>query len=376
MLGGAFPNNAGAGRLGQSYPNNLLAGGLGFGLSLGPEQNVFGTAATANRAAARALLDAYAADAANADWLAEYNENLSFLVQLTWNGGSALLRRNAAATGWQDAPQIIRGPPGEDADAAASQAARAGAEAAQAAAEAAQAAAGVSQAGAFASAAGAGAAQAAAEAARDLAVAARAAAQGYSITARDDRDAAAVSAAASEASRQASGVSAAAAEAARDAAAAQSGFTEALTAAVTGNTETGIDVTVDAGGKLNFVVSGGTSVSDHTRYAALTLTQDPVAADFVDADYAASSETEDIQLPVFAENRYLTFTRRDDLPDPTFIGVKNGQNQIGGFIKLGARLGIPPGADAVQQAQWQHVDSNAEPEVVYPVLSGTVWTVR
>ena len=167
-----------------------------------------------------------------------------------------------------------------------------------------------------------------------------------------------------------------AAEAARDQAQAQSGFTDALTNAVTDNVETGITADVSDAGKLDLVVTGTSPVLTHQRYAALTLAHVTVAADFVDADNSASSDSDDIQLPIFAENRFLTFTHRDDLPDPVFIGVKNGQNQIGGFIKLAARLGVPPGADAVQQAQWQHVDGNGEPEVVYPVLSGTVWTIR
>ena len=208
--------------------------------------------------------------------------------------------------------------------------------------------------------------------ARDLAVDARDEAGNARNAAQGSQVQAGQSATAAEASRLA-------AEAARDAAQAQSGFTAALTNAVTGNVETGIDATVDGNGKLNLVVtaSGGvTPALTHNRYAALTLAHETVAADFVDPDNSASSNSEDVQLPIFTENRFLTFTHQDNLPDPVFIGVKNGQNQIGGFIKLADRLGIPPGASAVQQAQWQHVDGNGEPEVVYPVLSGTVWTIR
>ena len=242
-------------------------------------------------------------------------------------------------------------------------------------------------------------AQGASEAARDASLVARdasVAAQGESEAASNQADFARNAAAAQAVAAQASNVQAAAsadaadadriaaeaarvaAESARDAAAAQSGFTEALRSAVSDNTETGIEASVDADGKLNLVVTGGgaTPVLTHQRYAALTLAHETVAADFVDADNSASSDSNDIQLPIFGENRFLTFTHRDNLPDPVFIGVKNGQNQIGGFIKLAVRLDIPPGAGAVQQAQWQHVDGNGEPEVVYPVLSGTVWTIR
>ena len=104
-------------------------------IGLGPVQNVFGDATTVDQAAARVLLDAYAADAANAAWLAAYNANLDFFVQLRWDDGNTLLRRNVANTNWEDATQVVTGPPGRDANAAASQAARVGAEAARDAAQ-------------------------------------------------------------------------------------------------------------------------------------------------------------------------------------------------------------------------------------------------
>ena len=231
--------------------------------------------------------------------------------------------------------------------------------------------------------AGAVAAQALAQTARTLAVdardeagAARNAAQSSQIQAGQSASAAGASAAAAAAAQ-------AAAEAARDAAQAQTGFTAALTEAVTGNEETGIDVTVDDNGKLNFVVTGGGGtppVTAHARYLALTsvdistLNDADRAAAFLDDDHGATSDTEDITIPVFTENRYLTFTRQADLAAPTFIGVKNGQNQIGGFIQLAPAHNVVLGG--VEQALWEHVDSNGEAEVVYPVLSGTVWTIR
>ena len=212
--------------------------------------------------------------------------------------------------------------------------------------------------------------------ARDEAGAARNDAQGSQIQAGQSATAAAGSAAAAAAAR-------AGAEAARDAAQAQTGFTAALTEAVTGNEETGIDVTVDGDGKLNFVVTGGGGtppVTAHTRYLALTtagistLNDADRAAAFLDDDYGASSDTEDITIPTFTGNRYLTFTRQADLPAPTFIGVKNGQNQIGGFIPLNANLNVELGGAA--QTLWEHVDPDGEAEVVFPVLSGEIWTVR
>ena len=78
-------------------------------LGLGPEQNVFGDDTTANRAAARAILDAYTADAANSAWLSSYNANRDFLVQLMWADGTVILRRNIGGTDWEDAVSIISG---------------------------------------------------------------------------------------------------------------------------------------------------------------------------------------------------------------------------------------------------------------------------
>ena len=243
-----------------------------------------------------------------------------------------------------------------------------GALAAQAAAEAARNAAGVARDGAVA-------AQTLAQDARDEAGSARNAAQSSQIQAGQ-------SAAAASASASAAATARAGAEAARDAAQAQTGFTAALTEAVTGNEETGIDVTVDANGKMNFVVTGGGTppVTAHARYLALTtvdistLGDADRAAAFLDETHGATSETEDITIPVFTENLYLSFTRQAGLAAPTFIGVKNGQNQIGGFIQLAANLNVDLGG--VAQALWQHVDPDGEAEVVFPILSGEIWTIR
>ena len=86
-------------------------GGTGGVLGLGPLSNTFGVAATANRAAAEALRDAYAT--ANATWLAEYSGNLSFWIRLVWNGGVVEQRRNPAGTGWEDVTNVIRGQTGQ-----------------------------------------------------------------------------------------------------------------------------------------------------------------------------------------------------------------------------------------------------------------------
>lgn len=84
----------------------VATGGTGV-LGLGPKQNTFGAADTANRAAAEALRNAYAN--ANAAWLAEYNANRSFWIRLVWDDGTVEQRRNAAGDAWEDVTNVIRG---------------------------------------------------------------------------------------------------------------------------------------------------------------------------------------------------------------------------------------------------------------------------
>ena len=168
---------------------------------------------------------------------------------------------------------------------------------------------------------GAVAAQTLAQTARTLAVDARDEAGAARNDAQSSQIQAGQSASAAGASASAAAAAQTAAEAARDAAQAQTGFTAALTNAVTGNTETGIDATVDADGKLNLVVTGGGTppVVAHARYVALTLAVPVDAAGSglsSTTTTAPSSDTEDVTIPVFAENRYLTFTRQADLAAP------------------------------------------------------------
>ena len=86
-------------------------GGGGLSGALGPEQNEFGDATTADKAAAEALRDAYAL--ANAAWLAQYDGNLGFFILLHWTGGNQQLQsRNLAGTAWEDATGVVAGPRG------------------------------------------------------------------------------------------------------------------------------------------------------------------------------------------------------------------------------------------------------------------------
>ena len=79
--------------------------------------------------------------------------------------------------------------------------------------------------------------------------------------------------------------------------------------ALTNNTETDIDVALDADNKLNFEVtgSGGTpAVLTHTRYALLTATSaTPSAADFLAS--SITSTTSEITVPAYATAMYLHF---------------------------------------------------------------------
>ena len=68
-----------------------FGGGGGSGFSLGPVQNTFGTSTTANESAAETLRNTYAT--ANAAWLAEYNADRSFYIQLVWTGGAESFQR-------------------------------------------------------------------------------------------------------------------------------------------------------------------------------------------------------------------------------------------------------------------------------------------
>ena len=85
--------------------------GGGAGLALGPEWNEF------TSIAAR---DNYAT--ANADWLAEYDANPAFLIEVTISGTSTRYRRNNSA--WEVVTNVIKGGKGDKGDRGATPAAR------------------------------------------------------------------------------------------------------------------------------------------------------------------------------------------------------------------------------------------------------------
>ena len=77
--------------------------GGGAGLGLGPETNQFTTVAARNT---------YATN--NADWLAEYDANSAFLVEVTVSGTTTYYRRNGSA--WEVVTNVVKGGKGDKGD--------------------------------------------------------------------------------------------------------------------------------------------------------------------------------------------------------------------------------------------------------------------
>ena len=112
----------------------------------------------------------------------------------------------------------------------------------------------------------------------------------------------------------------------------------ALSNAVTGNTETNIDVTYVTG-KLNFVVSGGSSggpVQTHTSQY-LAVGSDETDQTFVSADFLGSlgvayaNNSHLATAPTVNTSRYFALARLASDPMPTFLDLdSSGLNQIGG----------------------------------------------
>ena len=82
-----------------------IGGGSGSGLTLGPVQNTF---TGASQSAAETARDTYTT--ANADWVAEYNDEPTLLIQLTgFTGAPVFQRRNSAGTAWESATNVVIG---------------------------------------------------------------------------------------------------------------------------------------------------------------------------------------------------------------------------------------------------------------------------
>ena len=106
-----------------------------------------------------------------------------------------------------------------------------------------------------------------------------------------------------------------------------------LAAAVTGNTETGIVVTYNADGTLDFVASSAPPVQTHTNYVGITGGElSAVTA----ADFTVSGDTEALTIPAYSGSQRLLFARPASESDPTGVylyqsGNRNTVNQISIF---------------------------------------------
>ena len=109
---------------------------------------------------------------------------------------------------------------------------------------------------------------------------------------------------------------------------------DALEAAVQGNTETGIAVTYNADGTIDFVV-GATPAQTHTNYVGII---DGALSAVTAADFTVSGVTGALTVPTYSGTRRMLFARPSAESDPTAVylyqtGNRNTINQIGVFVK-------------------------------------------
>ena len=114
-----------------------------------------------------------------------------------------------------------------------------------------------------------------------------------------------------------------------------------LMAAVTGNTETGIDVSYNADGTFDFVVSGGTPTQTHLNYVGVRVANTNVVA----GDLTVSGMTAALTLPAYTGAAHLIYSypTAEGLPSAIYLyqdGHRNVQNQssifgITGTVMLG-----------------------------------------
>ena len=108
----------------------------------------------------------------------------------------------------------------------------------------------------------------------------------------------------------------------------------ALAASVTGNTETGIAVTYNADGTIDFIIQG-TPVQTHRNYVGITA---GALSAVVYTDFTVSGNTAVLRLPDYMDRRRLLFARPATESDPTSVylyqsGRRNTINQMHTFVK-------------------------------------------
>ena len=108
----------------------------------------------------------------------------------------------------------------------------------------------------------------------------------------------------------------------------------ALEAAVMGNTETGIAVTYNADGTIDFIIQG-TPAQTHTNFVGIT---DGELSAVVSADFSVSGDTAALTIPAYQGSRRLLFARPASESDPSAVylylsGHRNTVNQLSTFTK-------------------------------------------
>ena len=107
----------------------------------------------------------------------------------------------------------------------------------------------------------------------------------------------------------------------------------ALTAALTGNTETGIVVTYNADGTIDFVIQAPAQI--YTNYVGIT---DGALSAVTASDFTVSGVTAALVIPAYMNRRRVLFARPSSEADPSGVylyqsGNRNTINQISTFIK-------------------------------------------
>ena len=107
----------------------------------------------------------------------------------------------------------------------------------------------------------------------------------------------------------------------------------ALAAAVTGNTETGIVVTYNSDGTIDFVIQA--AAQTHTNFVGII---DGALSAVTATDFTVSGITEVLTIPAYSGTRRLLFARPSSESDPSAVylyqsGNRNTVNQISIFVK-------------------------------------------
>lgn len=142
----------------------------------------------------------------------------------------------------------------------------------------------------------------------------------------------------------------------------------ALTAAVTGNTETGITVTY-AGGKLNFVVSGSstTPTQPATFYYGLSTDNAFTAGEYT-AVPSQTNPAEGFVVPAPAANSFIAFAVPDTHSDLAYISRNHatGDNQLSTFDRIAGTITL----GGVAHKAWR------SDTIGFPAAVGGTWYVN